>query len=149
MEIGGLPLHPLVVHAAVVFGPLGALTALAYATIGRLRDRLRWPLVLMALVATGSIVAAYLTGTNFLDHRPELSESRQVQVHRDRARLLLWVTLGFGVVALVAGSWHPRSGAVKVLLTALLVLTALGVLALAVLTGDAGSRSVWEGVGVD
>ena len=30
MEINGLPLHPLVVHAAVVFGPLAALTALAY-----------------------------------------------------------------------------------------------------------------------
>ena len=35
MEINGLPLHPLAVHAAVVFGPLAALLALAYAVLLR------------------------------------------------------------------------------------------------------------------
>jgi hypothetical protein len=41
MELGGLPLHPLVIHAAVVFGPLAALCALGYALLDRWRERLR------------------------------------------------------------------------------------------------------------
>ncbi|QZY30147.1 DUF2231 domain-containing protein [Nocardioides coralli] len=149
MEISGLPLHPLVVHAAVVLAPLGALTALAYAVPGRFRERLRWPMLLTALAATGSVVAAYVTGTDFLERRPELADNAQLLTHRDRARLLLWVTLGFGVLALAAGWWHQRPGVVRPVLAGLLAVSALGLLVLAVLTGDAGARSVWEGVGVD
>ena len=60
MEINGLPLHPLVVHAAVIFGPIAALTALAF-LVPRWRLRLRWPMVGLALVATASIVPRVLT----------------------------------------------------------------------------------------
>ena len=52
MEINGLPLHPLVVHAAVVFGPLAALAALAYVVLPAWRDRLRWPMVVLALMGS-------------------------------------------------------------------------------------------------
>ena len=41
MEINGLPLHVLVVHAAVVFGPLAALSAIGYVALPSQRDRLR------------------------------------------------------------------------------------------------------------
>jgi len=37
-EFNGLPLHVLVVHAAVVFGPLAALSALAYVGLPKYRD---------------------------------------------------------------------------------------------------------------
>ena len=98
MEINGLPLHPLVVHAAVVLGPLGALTALAYAVVGRLRDRLRGPMVVMAVVATGTIVAAYLSGNDFLAGRPELRRNPTVLTHQDRAELLVWLAVLVQVV---------------------------------------------------
>lgn len=146
MEIGGLPLHPLVIHAAVVFGPLAALTALAYAVLGRWRDRLRWPMVLLALVATGSVVAAYLSGKSLLSSQPGLGQSDLVQTHQDRATLLLPVALGFGAVALLAGWLHDRGGGVRALVAVLLAVAAVGMLVLVVLTGDAGSRAVWEGV---
>lgn len=146
MEIGGLPLHPLVVHAAVVFGPLGALTALGYVALPRWRDRLRWPMVVMALVATGSIVAAYLSGDAFLDQVPALEQKPLVRTHQDRAQLLLWLTLGFGAVSLVAGWLHGRSGALRTVLSIVLGLAALAVLVQVVRTGDAGSRAVWESV---
>ena len=45
MEINGLPLHPLVVHAVVVLSPLAALGGLLYAAVPRWRWWLRWPLV--------------------------------------------------------------------------------------------------------
>lgn len=38
MDIG-LPLHPLVVHATVIFVPLAALGALLMVFVGRLRER--------------------------------------------------------------------------------------------------------------
>lgn len=144
MEINGLPLHPLVVHAAVIFGPVGALAALAYVALPRWRDRLRLPMVALALLATGSVVAAYLTGRNFLQSRPELGQKPMVETHEARAQVLLWLTLGFGLVALAAGWLHGRIGAVRVASRVVLGLAAAAVLVQVALTGDADTRAVWE-----
>jgi len=143
MEINGLPLHPLVIHAAVIFGPLAAITALIYLVVPSWRDRMRLPMVVMALIAGLSIVAAYITGNNFLDSKPELKQLAQVQTHEDRAWITLWVTLAFMVVALTAGYFHERRGGVRVAVSTLLGVTALATLVMVVLTGDAGARAVW------
>ena len=143
MEINGLPLHPLVIHAAVIFGPLAALTALVYVVLPSWRDRLRLPMVVMALIAGGAIVAAYITGNSFLHSRPDLEQLDQVQTHASRGRITLWVTLGFVVVALAAGYFHERRGAVRVVVSTLLAVAAVATLTMVVLTGDAGARSVW------
>jgi len=142
MEINGLPLHPLVVHAAVIFGPIAALVALAF-LVPRWRLKLRWPMVGLALVATASIVAAYLTGDNFLEHKPELRTSPQVQTHEDRAGQLLWVTIAFGVIALASGWFATRTGALRIVLDVLLGVAAIATLVLVFLTGEAGARAVW------
>ena len=143
MEINGLPLHPLVVHAAVVFGPLAALAALGYVLVPRWRERLRWPMVVLALIATGAVVAAYLSGENFLESKPELESSPAVETHEERAGLLLWGTRAFGVVGLAAGWLSTRTGAVRVVLDVLLVVGAVALLVLVVRTGDSGARAVW------
>ena len=142
MEINGLPLHPLVVHAAVIFGPIAALVALAF-LVPRWRLKLRWPMVALALLATASIVAAYLTGDNFLEHKPELRTSPQVQTHEDRAGQLLWVTIAFGVIALASGWFATRTGALRIVLDVLLGVAAIATLVLVFLTGEAGARAVW------
>ncbi|HEX6148278.1 DUF2231 domain-containing protein [Nocardioides sp.] len=147
MEIGGLPLHPLVIHAAVVFAPLAALCAVGYAVASGLRDRLRWPMVALAVVATGAVVAAYLTGRDLLESRPALGTKPLVGTHEDRASLLLWVALGFGTVALVAGWLHARAGAVSVVLRVALAVAAVALLVQVVRTGDAGTRAVWGVLG--
>jgi hypothetical protein len=143
MEINGLPLHPLVIHAAVVFGPLAALAALAYALVPKWRDRMRMPMLVLAVVAGLAIVAAYITGNSFLHSKPELEQLQQVQTHASRGRITLWVTLAFVVVALGAGYLHERRGAVRVAVSGLLAVAALATLVMVVLTGDAGARSVW------
>ena len=66
-----------------------------------------------------------------------------LQTHRTRAIRLFWVTLGFGVLAVLAAWLHTRTGAVRVVLNVLLGLAAVAVIALAVLAGDSGSRAVW------
>ncbi|WP_395692517.1 DUF2231 domain-containing protein [Nocardioides sp.] len=142
MEVNGLPLHPLVVHAAVVLGPVAALTALVRVAVPRWRDRLTWPLLVVVVLAVGAIVTAYVTGTSFLGSKPELQGSSAVLTHEHRARQLLWITVGFGVVALL-DLWLARSGALKVVLDVLLAAAAVALLVWVVLTGDAGARAVW------
>lgn len=144
MEIGGLPLHPLVVHAAVVLGPLGALTALLYVGMPRRRDQLRWPMLVASLVGTGAVVAAYFSGRDFLAGRPELARDTQVLLHRDRAELLVWLALAFAAVAVAAAALHHRTGPLRWLLAGVLAVAAAAVLVQVVLTGDAGARAVWE-----
>ena len=143
MEINGLPLHPLLVHAAVVFGPLAALAAMVYAVLPSWRDRLRMPMAGLAVVAGLAIVAAYLSGNSFLDSRPELGQLPAVQTHEDRAQFALWVTLAFSVIAVATAWLHERPGAVRVLTNVLLGVSAVATLVVVVLTGDAGSRAVW------
>jgi uncharacterized membrane protein len=142
MEINGLPLHPLVVHAAVIFAPLAALTALAY-LVPRWHDLLRWPMVVMAVVGVGAVVAAYFTGGDFLDSKPELRQLPQVQKHEDLGTQSLYVALAFGAIALVSGWLHTRTGAVRIVLNVLLAIAAVALLVMVVRTGDAGSRAVW------
>ena len=143
MEINGLPLHPLVVHAAVIFGPIAALTAIVYWIYPRFGDRLRWPMLVLALLAVASIVTAYLTGNDFLDSRPELATSPQVQTHEDRAWQLLWTTLVFGGFAVAAAALHRKKGPLRVGVGIGLGLSAVTVLVLVFLTGEAGARAVW------
>ncbi len=145
MEINGLPLHPLVVHAAVVFTPLACLAALLYLA-PNLRDRLRWPLLVLALVAVGAIWAAYLTGSDLREDRfatvtGPLAE--QLDDHEDLAGTLRWVVSGFGLVSLLAVWLHDRRGAVRALLMLLVAAGAIATLVYVFLTGEAGSKAVY------
>ncbi len=146
MEINGVPLHPLVVHAAVVFGPLASLTALAY-LVPAWRDRLRWPMVVVALVAAGSIWAAYLTGEDFFDSARFEGFSGEaldrIERHEELAETLRLVASGFAIVAALNGLAHRRGGMVRTLLAVLLGAGAVATLVWVVLTGDAGAQSVW------
>ena len=126
-EFNGLPLHPLVVHAAVVLGPLAALAALAYVALPRYRDWLRWVALVSVLLATAAIWAAYLTGNNFFSHGNFDQFSKEIQdrihTHQSYARTLRWITTGFAAVTVLATRrrhrhrtsggpiWPDRSGA--------------------------------------
>ena len=145
MEINGLPLHALVVHAAVVFGPLSALAGLLYA-VPRWRDRVRWPLVVAAVVAATAIWVAYLSGE-------QLEEANQyggdlaalLETHEDRAGMLRLLMSGYAVAAFVAAWQHRRTGAARALLTVLVVVLAVLTAIWTILTGDAGAQIAWYG----
>lgn len=100
-------------------------------------------MVVLALIATGAVVISYLSGESFLESKPELEGSPAVHTHEERAELLLWGTLAFGVVGLVAGWLATRTGAVRVVLDVLLAVGAVAVLVLVVRTGESGARAVW------
>ena len=146
MEINGLPAHGIVIHAAVVLGPLAALFALAYALVPRWRERVRLPMVVLAVIAGLCVVAAYLTGNDLLDNNPQLGQLPAVQTHEDRAVYALWLTIVFAVVAVVSTLLHRRAGAVRVVLSVALAVSAVSVLVSVILTGDAGAQAVWGGL---
>jgi hypothetical protein len=136
------------VHAAVVFTPLASLAALAYVFVGRYRDLLRWPTLVLAVLAFGAIWAAYLTGNNFFasarfEHfSGELLD--RIHKHESYARTLRWIATGFGIVTVAATYLHERAGTRKTVLGALVAIFAVLTLVWVVLTGDAGSRAVWS-----
>src|SRR6478672_1846013 len=100
MELNGVPLHPLVVHAVVVLGPLAALAGLAYAFVPRWRWLLRWPLVVLAVVTAGAAVLAASAGEALLEARPELEPL--VEEHEESGELLRTVALVYAALSLLA-----------------------------------------------
>jgi hypothetical protein len=147
MNIAGLPLHVLVVHAAVVFGPLSALTALAYVAVPRYRDQLRWPTLALVLIATAAIWLAFYSGESFYNSDRFANVSGELQdnidKHDELAHTLRWVTTGFAVVTVAATWLHDRTGPTRVVLNVLVAVGAVATLVYVGLTGDAGARSVW------
>lgn len=158
MEIRGIPLHPLVVHAVVVFGPLAALTGLIHALVPRWRWATRWPLLILALVAAGSAVLAAASGSSLLNSRQGLSTLASVKHHQSaglQARNVMLVFLvaaiaGFarlgGPTPLVSGRGkRQHGGAVDLVVSGLVILASLAALAVIVRAGDSGAHAVWGG----
>jgi hypothetical protein len=145
MEINGLPLHALVVHAAVVFGPLSALAGVAYA-VPRWRDRMRWPLVVAVTIAVTAIWVAYLSGEDLEEANQYGGElAGLLETHEDRAGMLRLLMSGYAGAALLAAWQHARGGPVRALLTGLVVVLAVLTAIWTVLTGDAGAQIAWYG----
>lgn len=156
MEINGVPLHPLVIHAVVVFVPLAALSAILFAVVPRWRWLFRWPTAVLAVVAVITTRVAVISGNDLKDDRG-LGVLELVQEHEewaDRLEIAVWV---FAVVALLAWWVLPyaaplvgstaRTSPVATLTTAVTVVlpvVAAVVLVLAVITGDAGAKAVWK-----
>lgn len=149
MEINGLPVHALIVHATVVFGPLAAIAGLLHATVPRWRDWLRWPLVALVAVATVSVWVSYLSGESIRESNAFFQSGTQgamVETHEDRAGILRIAMTAFAVVSFAAAWLHTRTGVVRVVLSVLVGLGAVATLVYVVLTGDAGAQIAWSGI---
>lgn len=162
MEIGGLPLHPLVVHAAVVLTPTAAVLAVVYAVRARWRWLTRWPTVLSTVAALGTLLVAKRSGASLLSSRAYLLQSpviaQRIRTHQTLGNELVAVMAVFTVLVLVAawtlggpsavlngwGERESRTAALDRVLSVVLVLGALVVLVWVVRTGDAGARAVWS-----
>ena len=104
-EFMGIPAHPLVLHAAVVFVPLLALLTVAYALVTPIRPHTRWVLGLLAVGAPICALLAKLSGDAFFDRlrsanrvTPEFVP--KLEAHQDFGDLTLYATIGLAVVAL-------------------------------------------------
>ncbi|WP_432939929.1 DUF2231 domain-containing protein [Kribbella sp. CA-253562] len=156
-RFGDLPLHVLVIHAAVVLLPVAALLAIAFAVVPRWRWLLRWPALLLGL---GALVVAYVakeSGEAFVAAIPELEPA--VKVHEERGDLLFWYVLVFAVLVVAAflllagpsalasgkGAKATKSRPLELVISAAIVVVGVLVIYQTIRTGDAGAKAVWDG----
>ncbi|UQU65510.1 hypothetical protein COUCH_04050 [Couchioplanes caeruleus] len=152
-QINGMPVHALVLHAAVVFVPLLALAAIVYAVVPRWRTKVGWAAVLLALAAPVATFVAMESGEKLRDRMiangmtgPPLEK---IDDHMGYGTLTFYFTLGLAVVTLLMAFLTLRPSA-RPLPRPAGVLLAVIMVALAAIsgyyvfrTGDSGAQAVW------
>lgn len=162
--IGGLPLHPLVVHATVVLVPLSLLGAILIVAWPAARRRYGWLVVAAAAAASVCTIVAEQTGEG-LQHN--LPRDAAIEAHAALGdSLKLWV-VPLTVVIAVFVFLHYRAertvrqdsgpgttiapgltGSVRLVALGLAVLTVVLAVGAAVdvyRIGDSGAQAVWGG----
>jgi cytochrome b involved in lipid metabolism/uncharacterized membrane protein len=140
----GLPLHPLVVHAATVLLPLALLGLVLSVLVPRLRPRLAGLSVLGLVAAAAAAWFAEESGESLAD-RVGVAEdhARYGEILPVLAVLSLvvgatWWRLQSGPPVARVPAWATRVAAVGVVVTAVVTTT------FTVLAGHSGAVSVWE-----
>lgn len=144
----GLPLHVLVVHAAVIVTPLAALVALSLVRPSW-RMRLRWPAAAAVLGAWLLVWLARGSGqalaTSIADQLKGTPTGTAVMTHMGFANRLNVVLFTLLVVLVLFAALLPRlarpAGTVGAVVIAVLALMVIG---LVVQTGEAGARAAWN-----
>jgi uncharacterized membrane protein len=174
--IGGLPVHPLLVHFTVALIVLSVAGAVLSAVWPAVRRRFGW--LVLAGAAAGTVLVPFTTnsGENLAGRLPG---SPQINEHERLADLMIWWALGLtvavGLLMVVhtmaerkvttkvavgaAGAEEEvpqetvgadRADRAPVLVALVLALITVGVAVGAGIhvyrVGDAGARAVWEGV---
>lgn len=152
-QFNGLPTHVLALHAAVVMVPLAALLGVLFA-VPRTRAWSRVPLVIVAFGAVVAVFVARQTGQQFrnvlIAHQVLTAQSPAtalVRVHAQRAGVLLFATVGYAALAILAffvSRRGSRSGMLTTIVAVLVVLGAAGVAFQTYRVGDVGARAVWN-----
>jgi hypothetical protein len=101
----GLPAHPLLVHATVVFVPLLAFGAVVYALAPFLRERTRWVVILLALAGPMTAWLAKLSGDAFRRRQAAKGVGAEmlakIDQHKSLGDATLWVAIALGVATLL------------------------------------------------
>jgi hypothetical protein len=148
-SFNGLPLHVLVVHAAVILTPVAALLTLALVRPSW-RMRLRWPAAIAVVLAWLLVWLARASGEALtmaiggqLQGSPELAKA--VMAHSELANRLNQVLFALVVVVVLFAILLPKLprvagsiGAVAIAVLAVLVVV------LVAQTGDLGARAAWN-----
>jgi hypothetical protein len=159
ITVGGLPVHPLLVHAVVVLIPLTTLTAIAVAVRGPWR---RGGSLLVALGAVVSCAAAWLAMEAGEQLLAALSAGGHLSPnfgsHEQWGTYTWYATIPFAVLAIVSAVLARRSrpapahslgaaaattGVGATVLAWLTGLAGIAACVFTVLAGDSGSRAVW------
>ena len=152
-QINGMPVHALVIHAAVVFVPLLALAAIVYAVVPRWRPKVGWAAVLLALGAPVATLVAMLSGEELRDRMVARGMSgpplEAIDDHMGYGTLTFYFTLGLGVVTLLMvfltsrRSARPLPNAAGMALAVIVVALAAVSGYFVIMAGDSGAQAVW------
>jgi cytochrome b involved in lipid metabolism/uncharacterized membrane protein len=146
-SITGLPMHPLVVHFAVVLLPLAAIMLITLFFVPRWRAAFRWLTMAGLIAGTGAAFVAKETGEAFAAH---VGLPQDHAVWGDALVVVavalvivagVWFWLQRPVATRLAKSREPGIRAVGVVAVAL----AAAATVMTVIVGHSGATAVWEG----
>lgn len=150
-EVGGLPTHPLLVHAVVVLLPLCAALLVAAVLAGRVRERLGGALPLLAAACLALVPLTSEAGEALQARLAVPGQPADATIARHAA--LGDGLLPYAVALLVAALavWaRPRVAALRgrragAVLAVVGLVVAVAVVVQVVRVGDSGARAVWAG----
>ncbi|HNV42354.1 MAG TPA: hypothetical protein PLI84_05495 [Ornithinibacter sp.] len=159
--IGGIPLHPLIVHGVVVLVPLASLLVLLAALSPRIRH---WAGILTPITATVALAMVPLATQSGEALEQRVPESALVEEHAELGDSLVFFVLVLAVAAWAlwfvdrpsrataseGASGGGTAGGRSPAMLAVMVLCVIAVLATTVQVvriGHSGAASVWDGVG--
>jgi hypothetical protein len=141
--LAGLPLHPLLVHGAVVLVPLVAVGALVMSYLPSFSRRHGKIILGLAVVAQVNVILAKMSGEAFSEIL-----NKNVEKHAELGEIAPLVTIP--MVVLIYLRWRmDRSGstfgsvAVRRLTSVALVVASLASIVFIFLVGHSGAQSVW------
>jgi len=154
-KILGIPAHPLLIHAAVVFIPLLVVGAIVYSVWPKVRGRIDWAVGALGIIAPLAAFGAVQSGVDFRTQLIGNSDSgalaKNIDRHESFGHDTLWWTIALGVatILVVAYRWQvKRTGGTELALVNIgsaVVLVALSIVLgyYVFRTGDTGAHMVW------
>jgi hypothetical protein len=113
-QILGIPAHPLIIHAAVVFVPLQIVAGIVYGLVPVWRRYIGWAVVGLIVVAPISAWAAKLSGEAFeqrlIRNGTVGNNLAKITQHASYAAVTAWLTLGLSLAMLILvwATWRNR-----------------------------------------
>ena len=146
-SVGGVPIHPLVVHAVVVLSPLTAFGVAVLSVVPKWRSRYGALVAITGVIAAALAPIAKLSGENL---RETLGETALVARHADLGTNVLYGAVPLAVMALLLW-WlgrrvehgRPVARSLSVLVGVLGVVIAVAATVQIILIGHSGAEAVW------
>lgn len=152
--LGGIPLHPLIVHAVVVLVPLAALLVLLSAVSGRFRS---WSGLMTPLLATAAMICVPLATSTGEALEENVEETALLEKHTEMGEQLTPWVIGMAVLAwalwwlarrAASAADTSRSGGPLLIAVAVLAVIAVAGSSVQVFRiGHSGAESVWSDTG--
>jgi uncharacterized membrane protein len=145
--VGGVPIHPLVVHAVVVLIPLTAFGVIVLSVVPKWRARYGGLVATTGVIAGVLALIAKLSGENL---KEAVAETDVLDRHADLGTTVLFGAVPLAVIAVVlwwlgrrAEHGQPVPRSVSLLVGVIGVLVAIAVTVQIILIGHSGAEAVW------
>lgn len=150
MEIMGLPLHPLVVHAVVILVPLAALGGIVISAWTAARKRYGWLTVAFAAAGAASTFVAQQAGESLAATFTRKTEALQTHMNLGDTLLVWVIILFFGTAAVMLAQrlidqQNPRGRVALIAGGVITAISAVVSLVQVIRIGHSGSTAVWGG----
>lgn len=104
IQIAGLPLHPLIVHAPIVLVPLLVLLGTLYVVVPPLRRHLGWAVFVLTILAPAAVYLARLSGEKFRTAEIFADAATAINKHEGYSTVLFWLLVALAPIAWLFGA---------------------------------------------